>query len=103
VSERGAEVRADAGGQLLVEARQPGRYELRTAAGKRRQFEVSALPPPLEVAGPWEASTPESARIGTMNSGRGRPVPALSVGTSRPHPGSCGVRRQSEAATALWL
>jgi hypothetical protein len=35
-------------------ARQPGRYELKTAGGRRLTASVPALPAPLAVNGPWE-------------------------------------------------
>ena len=54
VVERVAEVRRSADGKLHLEAWEPGRYELRTASGKMQRVEVPALPPPVEVRGPWE-------------------------------------------------
>lgn len=33
---------------------QPGRYDLKTADGKSSQIEVSAMPQPFEIPGPWE-------------------------------------------------
>ena len=35
-----------------------GVYELQTADNKSRRFEVGALPPPLELGGPWELAFP---------------------------------------------
>jgi hypothetical protein len=53
-AQRAADVRLGADGRLSLEAWQPGVYELRMASGRTRRAEVSALPPPLEVGGPWE-------------------------------------------------
>jgi hypothetical protein len=53
-----AEVHADAAGALVLEAWQPGRYELRTAAGKPLHAEAAGIPPPRELAGPWEVTFP---------------------------------------------
>ncbi|MHB8520343.1 MAG: glycosyl hydrolase [Limisphaerales bacterium] len=57
-AERVGEVRRGANGQLLVEAWKPGRYELTSASGEVRRVDVPALPPPLEVEGPWEVRFP---------------------------------------------
>lgn len=46
----------DAGAELKIW--QPGKYELRTAAGKQFWVEVTAIPGPLEIAGPWELCFP---------------------------------------------
>jgi len=54
VPEPVAGVRWTADGRPLVEACQPGRYELRTATGRSRRVEVPDLPAPLEIGGPWE-------------------------------------------------
>jgi hypothetical protein len=56
--ERAAEVQCDAKGQLSIVANQPGRYELKTAGGKVRRAEITNVPPPLEIRGPWEISFP---------------------------------------------
>ena len=37
---------------------EPGKYELKTAAGKIIQLEQAAIPPSLEIAGPWELRFP---------------------------------------------
>jgi hypothetical protein len=37
---------------------QAGVYELQTAANSKRRFEVTALPEPLELAGPWQLTFP---------------------------------------------
>ncbi len=56
--ERVVAVRCGADGQPLVEAWQPGRYELKTASGQTRRVDVPALPQPLVVGGPWEIRFP---------------------------------------------
>jgi len=53
-SERVAEVRRGMHGQLLLEAWQSGRYELKMASGQTHRMDVPTLPAPLEVRGPWE-------------------------------------------------
>jgi len=42
----------------VVEARQAGRYELKTASGRRLQAEARAVPPVKEISGPWELRFP---------------------------------------------
>ncbi|MCX6876054.1 MAG: glycosyl hydrolase [Verrucomicrobia bacterium] len=37
---------------------QAGAYEILTADGRRRRFEIGSLPEPLEIGGPWEVSFP---------------------------------------------
>ncbi len=41
-------------GGYRLESNQPGTYELKTAGGKSHRATIGQLPPPLEVAGPWE-------------------------------------------------
>jgi hypothetical protein len=48
-----ADVRRARDGRLLLEAWQPGHYEVKTAAGRTHRAEVT-VPPLLDVAGPWE-------------------------------------------------
>ncbi len=55
----GITVDADGAAQYRIEVAQPGRYELRTAGGKRLSAEVAVLPKPLEVGGPWELTFPK--------------------------------------------
>ena len=59
-TERIAELHRDLDGHLLLEAWQPGRYELPTAAGLKA-IDVPSLPEALTVAGPWEVSFPPHA------------------------------------------
>jgi hypothetical protein len=42
-----------------LEVAQPGTYELKTAAGRNFRTEVSALPNPVEIEGPWELEFPK--------------------------------------------
>lgn len=44
----------DVGGGLRLVAREPGEYELVTAAGQSHRVKVEAVPPPLELRGPWQ-------------------------------------------------
>jgi hypothetical protein len=48
-----AQVHYGEDGELVVEARQAGRYELKTASGRSLRAQAPALPPPQEIAGPW--------------------------------------------------
>lgn len=50
---RVAEVYGSSPGRLRLMAFQPGRYAALTAAGKRHEQNIPALPAPLEVGGPW--------------------------------------------------
>jgi hypothetical protein len=54
--ERPAEVQLAAAGQLQLAAAQPGRYEIKTVAGKTLTAEISAVPAPQEISGPWEVA-----------------------------------------------
>ena len=45
-------------GRLSVEAWEPGRYELTTAAGRKVGAQAPALPVPLVITGPWEVRFP---------------------------------------------
>ena len=56
--EPAAELRRDAAGKLQLLAREPGRYEIKTASGKILTKDVAKLPAPLELDGPWELSFP---------------------------------------------
>ncbi len=53
-----ATVHSVARGRLLVEAREPGHYALKTAAGVTREWTVTDLPAPMELDGPWELRFP---------------------------------------------
>ena len=57
-ADRVAEVHADGQGGLQIDAWKPGRYELKTGSGRILAAEVKELPPPAEVAGPWEVRFP---------------------------------------------
>ena len=58
-----ARVRLDPSGRIVLEASQAGRYELKTASGRTLHAEVAALPPPVEVAGPWDVTFPAQAVV----------------------------------------
>jgi hypothetical protein len=44
----------DADHKISIEAQQPGNYILQRADGSTSPFAVDRLPPPMELAGPWE-------------------------------------------------
>ena len=50
------QVRGDAAGRMQLEAHEPGDYELTTASGQTRRVNVGAVPPAVEVTGPWNVS-----------------------------------------------
>jgi hypothetical protein len=57
-AEPGVELhRADDGG-LRVEARQPGRYELKTVSGRTHRIDVPTLPAAQRISGPWHVTFP---------------------------------------------
>jgi hypothetical protein len=49
-----AQVGRDMSGNHTLETIEPGAYDLVTASGQARRVNVRSLPPPLEVAGPWQ-------------------------------------------------
>ena len=57
-AERAAEVFRASNGKLNLKARQPGRYELKTAGGKMWRAEITNVPAPMEIAGAWNVSFP---------------------------------------------
>ena len=46
----------DASGNISLEAWEPGRYELTSAAGRKLRAEVAPLPEPIAITGPWEVA-----------------------------------------------
>jgi hypothetical protein len=50
------------GGEVLLQASRPGRYELRTASGRTSKIDLPDAPPPLAVPGPWELRFPAGER-----------------------------------------
>ncbi len=48
-------------GNLILEAWQNGRYELKTAGGKVLQETVTGIPPDMTVSGPWDVRFPANA------------------------------------------
>jgi hypothetical protein len=69
----------DAGGNLSLEAWEPGRYELTTAAGRKLRAEVAPLPEPIALTGPWEVAFdpkwggPENVTFETLEDWSNRP------------------------------
>lgn len=55
-SERAASVRRGRNDRLVLEAFQPGRYELTTASGRSHHVDAAALSPSRELPGPWEVA-----------------------------------------------
>ncbi|MCX7005743.1 MAG: glycosyl hydrolase [Kiritimatiellaeota bacterium] len=62
-----AELHVGNGGALVIEATQPGRYEIKTAGGKALAANVDQIPPAFEFSGAWEVS---------FEPGRGAPAAA---------------------------
>ncbi len=54
-----AQVRSTAPGAVEVRAWIPGRYELKTAAGRFPVVNVAAVPDPVGLAGPWQVRFPK--------------------------------------------
>jgi hypothetical protein len=54
-------VQSDEKGNIFVEAIRPGRYQLTTAAGRILAAQIPAVPPPLEIFGPWTLRFPPNA------------------------------------------
>jgi hypothetical protein len=51
-------VAVDEGGKLQIEAWEPGRFEVKTAAGKTLKVDVGEVPAPVEITGSWELDFP---------------------------------------------
>jgi hypothetical protein len=47
------------GAGYRLEVAQPGTYELKTAAGRALKVQISELPNPVEIGGPWELEFPK--------------------------------------------
>jgi hypothetical protein len=58
VADPPADAHCGADGQLSLEARRAGLYELKTAGGNVLRADVAAPPAPLEINGPWEVTFP---------------------------------------------
>jgi hypothetical protein len=54
--DRVVDVCRDASGNISLEAWEPGRYELTTAAGRKLRAEAAPLPEPIAFTGPWEVA-----------------------------------------------
>jgi hypothetical protein len=48
----------DQNGRLEAEVSRPGNYELKSANGQTRRFELAAVPQPLEITGGWDVLFP---------------------------------------------
>ncbi len=48
----------DRNGLLQAEVLQPGKYELTSADGQTRRFDLAAVPQPVEITGPWDLRFP---------------------------------------------
>ncbi|MCX6345407.1 MAG: glycosyl hydrolase [Armatimonadetes bacterium] len=53
---RAADIHRDLSGTLALEAWQPGRYTVKMASGKTMSVDVSSIPRPKEIAGPWQVA-----------------------------------------------
>lgn len=51
---RPAAISVAAGGRMLLEASEPGRYAVRWSSGRESEITVAPGPEPLEIEGPWE-------------------------------------------------
>ncbi len=54
----GLKLMRDQSGRLEAEVSQPGKYQLTSANGQTRQFEVAGVPEPLELTGAWDLHFP---------------------------------------------
>jgi len=69
-----AELLTARGQDVTLRAWQPGRYDLRTTSGKVQTVDVPVLPPPVEIARPWEVrfelnrGAPERLTFNTLTS-----------------------------------
>jgi len=78
-AERVAEVSGASPGRIRLLAFQPGLYEAQTASGKRQERNLTGLPAPLELGGPWEVQfapnlgAPPAATFGRLLSWTARP------------------------------
>ena len=55
-AERITDAYRDAQGNVRLEVSKPGGYELRTASGKTLCGEITQVPVPVEISGPWQVS-----------------------------------------------
>jgi len=78
-AERVAEVRGASPGRIRLLAFQPGVYQAQTAAGTRRERNLTDLPTPVQLDGPWEVrfapnlGAPEAATFDGLTSWTARP------------------------------
>jgi hypothetical protein len=77
-----ADVRSKSGKDIVLAARQPGRYELQSASGKIRTVMVPVLPPVQKFSGPWQVLfNPAAGGPGDVS------FPKLEDWSQRPEPG----------------
>ena len=83
--ERVADVRGASPGRIRVLAFEPGLYQARTAAGKRRERNLTSLPAPVEIDGPWEVrfapnlGAPQDTTFDRLISWTARPEAGIST------------------------
>jgi len=65
-----------------IEVSHPGKYELKTASGRKLSVEVPSLPDPLEIKGPWELEFPKGWKAPERVT-----LERLISWTDHPHPG----------------
>ena len=89
--ERVAEVHGASPGHLRLLALEPGLYQAQTAAGKRTERNLTGLPAPVQLGGPWEVRF--APNLGALESAT---FDRLLSWTARPEP---GIKYFSGAAT----
>ena len=61
-------------GGVELRAFTPGLYEVQTAGGKSRKFDIKSVPPPVSISGPWavkfqpKRGAPDSTKLDTLAS-----------------------------------
>jgi hypothetical protein len=74
-----ARVCRDANGGISLEVAEPGRYEVKTAAGRKLRAQVPPMPMPMEIDGPWHVAfdrrwgSPEKVTFETLEDCSKRP------------------------------
>ncbi|HYA48778.1 MAG TPA: glycosyl hydrolase, partial [Burkholderiales bacterium] len=57
-AEQAVDLHRTAAGRLQAEVRRPGAYEFAAASGRTARAEVALMPPPVDIAGPWDVRFP---------------------------------------------
>ncbi|MGA2175508.1 MAG: glycosyl hydrolase [Verrucomicrobiota bacterium] len=52
------ELTRDQSGRVAAEVSRPGKYEMASADGRTRRFELAFVPQPIEITGPWDLRFP---------------------------------------------